>query len=294
MEQLIKQLRKRKNIKVFENTEMVDLIVEEENCLGIRALHKKEQRVFFSKNTILACGGIGGIYSNTTNFSHIQGDGIVLATKYGIVLKDISYVQIHPTTFYEEKTGRRFLISESVRGEGALIYNHQGNRFVDELQTRDVVTKAMLEEMEKEGKNYEFLDFRSIPQNFRKRFPNIYEYLCSNGKNPLQERVPIVPSQHYTMGGIAVDLDGKTSLAHLYAVGEVACTGVHGKNRLASNSLLESVVFGKRAAVRISLEKTSWIRYNKKIRRKQEKISNSLAKKIILERMREDENNKIK
>ena len=294
MEQLVKQVRKRKNIRVFENTEMTDLIIEEETCFGVQAFHKKEKRIFFAKNTILACGGIGGIYSNTTNFSHIAGDGIVLATKYGISLKDISYVQIHPTTFYEESDGRRFLISESVRGEGALLYNHQGKRFVDELQTRDVVTQAILQEMKREETKYEFLDFRPIAKDFRQRFPNIYQYLCSAGKNPFQEKIPIVPSQHYTMGGIDVDLDGKTSLSHLYAVGEVACTGVHGKNRLASNSLLESVVFGKRAAVRISLEKTPWIRYNKRIRMKRNTISNSLAKKIILERIKEDEDNKIK
>ncbi|KDE62313.1 hypothetical protein A2U09_06175 [Fusobacterium necrophorum subsp. funduliforme] len=131
-------------------------------------------------------------------------------------------------------------------------------------------------------------------EDFTQHFLNIFQYLCFVGKNLFQEKIPIIPSQHYTMDGIDVDLDGKTSLSHLYAVGEVACTGVHGKNRLASNSLLESVVFGKRAAVRISLEKTPWIRYNKRIRMKRNTISNSLAKKIILERIKEDEDNKIK
>lgn len=250
MESLIEKVLERDNIKIIEDCEFLDIIEKENHCLGVLA---KKEEVFSikSKFTVLATGGIGGIYENTTNFSHIKGDGVAAAIKHNIEIKDISYIQIHPTTFYKKEKERKFLISESVRGEGAMLLNQKLERFTDELKPRDKVTSAILEEMKKEKSEYEWLDFSTIKLDIKERFPNIYDHLIKNGINPYKDKVPIVPAQHYTMGGIKVDINSKTSMKNLYAIGEVACTGVHGQNRLASNSLLESVVFGKRASYSI-------------------------------------------
>ena len=250
MESLIEKVLERDNIKIIEDCEFLDIIEKENHCLGVLA---KKEEVFSikSKFTVLATGGIGGIYENTTNFSHIKGDGVAAAIRHNIEIKDISYIQIHPTTFYKKEKERKFLISESVRGEGAILLNQKLERFTDELKPRDKVTSAILEEMKKEKSEYEWLDFSTIKLDIKERFPNIYDHLIKNGINPYKDKVPIVPAQHYTMGGIKVDINSKTSMKNLYAIGEVACTGVHGQNRLASNSLLESVVFGKRASYSI-------------------------------------------
>ena len=250
MESLIEKVLERDNIKIIEDCEFLDIIEKENHCLGVLA---KKEEVFSikSKFTVLATGGIGGIYENTTNFSHIKGDGVAAAIKHNIEIKDISYIQIHPTTFYKKEKERKFLISESVRGEGAILLNQKLERFTDELKPRDKVTSAILEEMKKDKSEYEWLDFSTIKLDIKERFPNIYDHLIKNGINPYKDKVPIVPAQHYTMGGIKVDINSKTSMKNLYAIGEVACTGVHGQNRLASNSLLESVVFGKRASYSI-------------------------------------------
>ena len=250
MESLIEKVLERDNIKIIEDCEFLDIIEKENHCLGVLA---KKEEVFSikSKFTVLATGGIGGIYENTTNFSHIKGDGVAAAIRHNIEIKDISYIQIHPTTFYKKEKERKFLISESVRGEGAILLNQKLERFTDELKPRDKVTSAILEEMKKDKSEYEWLDFSTIKLDIRERFPNIYDHLIKNGINPYKDKVPIVPAQHYTMGGIKVDINSKTSMKNLYAIGEVACTGVHGQNRLASNSLLESVVFGKRASYSI-------------------------------------------
>ena len=250
MESLIEKVLERDNIKIIEDCEFLDIIEKENHCLGVLA---KKEEVFSikSKFTVLATGGIGGIYENTTNFSHIKGDGVAAAIRHNIEIKDISYIQIHPTTFYKKEKERKFLISESVRGEGAILLNQKLERFTDELKPRDKVTSAILEEIKKEKSEYEWLDFSTIKLDIKERFPNIYDHLIKNGINPYKDKVPIVPAQHYTMGGIKVDINSKTSMKNLYAIGEVACTGVHGQNRLASNSLLESVVFGKRASYSI-------------------------------------------
>jgi len=168
-------------------------------------------------------------------------------------VRDIDYIQIHPTTLYTKKRGRRFLISESVRGEGAVLLNGKGERFTDELRPRDVVTAAIRAEMEKEGSDHVWLDLRTIPEEtVRAHFPAIVKRCKEEGYDVFSAPIPVVPGQHYFMGGIASDLDGRTSMQRLFAVGETCCNGVHGKNRLASNSLLESLVFAKRAALRIS------------------------------------------
>lgn len=248
MNALIAETKKRKNIEIITNSKMEDLLILDNKCYGIYAKSKDKDYKIYAGVTVLATGGMSGIYKNTTNFSHIKGDGIALAIKHGIDLRDISYVQIHPTALYENSDDRRFLVSEAVRGEGGHLLNQKHERFTDELKPRDIVSSAILKEMEKDKSDYEYLDMSVIETDIKERFPNIYKKLIEIDIDPYKEPVPIVPAAHYTMGGIKVDLDGKTSADNLYAVGEVASTGVHGKNRLASNSLLESVVYGTRAA----------------------------------------------
>ena len=284
MESLIEKVLERDNIKIIEDCEFLDIIEKENNCLGILA-KKEEVFVIKSKFTVLATGGLGGIYKNTTNFSHINGDGVAVAIRHNIELKDISYIQIHPTTFYTKKNERKFLISESVRGEGAILLNQKLERFTDELKPRDKVTKAILEEMQKDKAEYEWLDFSTINLDIKERFPNIYNNLIKKGINPLKDKVPIVPAQHYTMGGIKVDMNSKTSIKNLYAIGEVACTGVHGQNRLASNSLLESVVFAKRASQSIIDENNISV-YNNIT----DDVFKNIADKILLTDEKENKN----
>ncbi|MEG0249561.1 MAG: L-aspartate oxidase [Peptostreptococcus sp.] len=290
MESLIDTIKGRNNINIIENCSMTD-ILESSNgkeCLGIHAVHSENNLIVNSRATVLATGGIGGIYQNSTNFPHIRGDGIALAIKHNIELNDISYVQIHPTALYEDKSGRRFLISESVRGEGAHLINHKHERFTNELNPRDLVSKAILEEMKKDNSKYELLDLNPLENSIEKRFPNIYKKILEIGLNPLEDPIPIVPSQHYTMGGIKVDMDSKSSMKNLYAIGEVACTGVHGRNRLASNSLLEGVVFAKRSAKSIVKENAPLICYKDTITRKT-LLSDTEVSIMIKERIMEDE-----
>ena len=252
---LLAQVKKLENVKMYEYTEMTDVIIENDKCVGIKAKNEKGTYEIYAENTILASGGIGGTYQHSTNFPHLTGDAIEIAKKHGIRLEHLDYVQIHPTTLYSKKPGRRFLISESVRGEGAVLYNKNKERFVDELLPRDVVTKAIREEMEKEGTDHVWLSMEHIPkETILKHFPNIYEHCLEEGYDVTKECIPVVPAQHYFMGGIWVDSDSRTSMEHLYAVGETSCNGVHGANRLASNSLLESLVFAKRAAAKIKKE----------------------------------------
>lgn len=244
------------NVTLCEYTTMVDLIIEENQCKGIIAVKKDGKEVEIrSSHTILATGGIGGLYDHSTNFPHLTGDSITLAEKYGIRLEHLDYVQIHPTTLYSKKQGRRFLISESVRGEGGILLNKEKERFTDELRPRDVVTEAIREQMKKEGTKHVWLSMERIPKEvILEHFPNIYRRCLEEGYDVLKEPIPVVPAQHYFMGGIWVDSDSKSSMDRLFAVGETSCNGVHGANRLASNSLLESLVFAKRAAKKIISE----------------------------------------
>lgn len=179
-------------------------------------------------------------------------DILIAGSKHGIKLKDMDYVQIHPTTLYS-KGGRSFLISESVRGEGAVLRNKNGERFVNELLPRDLLTKEIYKQMEKDNTEFVWEDLRTIPiEELHHHFPNILEHCSEMGYDVTKECITVVPAQHYFMGGIDVNYESMTSMDCLYAVGETACNGVHGKNRLASNSLLESLVFAKRAALDIT------------------------------------------
>ena len=247
---LLAQVKKRANVEILEYTTMTDIIEEAGKCCGIYAAEQDgDQLKIEADYTIFASGGIGGLYEHSTNFPHLTGDALEVAKKHDIRLEHLDYVQIHPTTLYSEKPGRRFLISESVRGEGAVLYNKDKERFVNELLPRDVVTKAIREQMAKDGTKYVWLSMEHIPNEMiLKHFPNIYEHCLEEGYDVTKECIPVVPAQHYFMGGIWVDRNSHTSMAHLFAVGETSCNGVHGANRLASNSLLESLVFAKRAA----------------------------------------------
>lgn len=254
---LLAQIKTRKNIQIMEYTTMTDILISKGACAGIEAETSDHKKIYIhADQTIFASGGIGGRYKHSTNFPHLTGDAIDIAKKHGIRLEHLDYVQIHPTTLYSKKPGRRFLISESVRGEGALLYDKNGNRFVDELLPRDVVTKAIQEQMKKDGTDHVWLSLEKIPKEIiLSHFPNIYQHCLEEGYDATKEWIPVVPAQHYFMGGIWVDSDSHTSIPNLYAVGETSCNGVHGKNRLASNSLLESLVFAKRAARKIMSEK---------------------------------------
>lgn len=255
-EKLLTQVRRLENVEILEYTTMTDLIVENGFCMGIFAANNTDFNNPFeirADDTVLASGGIGGNYKNSTNFPHLTGDAIRIAQKHGIRLEHLDYVQIHPTTLYSKEKGRRFLISESVRGEGALLYDKYGNRFVDELLPRDVVTKAIFKQMKKDQTEHVWLSLENIPtQEILQHFPNIYQHCLEHGYDITKEWIPVVPAQHYFMGGIWVDSTSHTSMPGLFAVGETSCNGVHGANRLASNSLLESLVFAKRAALTIS------------------------------------------
>lgn len=253
---LLANVRKLDNVSIMEYTCMTDLLEDEAGRIcGVLAEKDNSSIEIYAGDVIFATGGIGGQYAYSTNYRILTGDGCRIASDHGAELEHMDYVQIHPTCLYRKKKGRNFLISESARGEGAIILNHKGERFVDELLPRDVVTEAIRKEMEKEGVEYEFLSFENVPDEvIRNHFPHICETCLEDGYDILREPVPIVPAQHYFMGGIHVDSNSETTLPHLYAVGETSCNGVHGKNRLASNSLLESLVFAARAARKINSE----------------------------------------
>lgn len=251
---LIENVRRRKNITVYEDTYFADIIEDNKNCIGAIFIKDNEQINVYSKSVVIATGGIGGLYNNSTNQRILKGDGIAVATKHNIELKDINYIQIHPTAFYEESEDqRRFLISESLRGEGGKLINKNGERFINELLPRDVVSDAVYKEMRRTETPYVNLDIRFLGEEYIvNRFSSIYNECLKRGTDITKEYIRVSPAQHFFMGGIKVDLNSETSINNLYAVGEASCTGVHGANRLASNSLLEGLVFSRRAAILIN------------------------------------------
>ncbi|MCC0716103.1 L-aspartate oxidase [Clostridioides sp. ES-S-0077-01] len=251
---LLKEVKTRENITLIENAYLLDILKDGNKCIGARIFKSKKEIHVFSKIVVLATGGIGGLFKNSTNQRHLTGDGIAIALRNNIKIENLEYIQIHPTAFYEENSeGRRMLISESLRGEGARLLNKNKERFVDELLPRDVVSKAIFEQMEKDNLPYVYLDATHLDNEYLiNRFSFIYNECLARGTDITKEYIKVSPAQHYFMGGIHVDLDSKTSMENLYAVGEISCTGVHGANRLASNSLLEGLVFSKRAAKNIN------------------------------------------
>ena len=269
---LLAAVQKLQNVRILEHTCMDDILVGNEwnaanslstcenaateqsapaeACYGIVAHNAQGNRIcIHAKTTVWACGGIGGTYERSTNFPCLTGDAVRIARAHNIALEHTDYVQIHPTSLYTTAPGRAFLISESCRGEGAVLLNAAGERFVNELQPRDVVSHAIYRQMAAEDSAYVRLSFANVPrEEITGHFKHIYERCLAEGYDITREPIPVVPAQHYFMGGVHVDRNSATTMPRLYAVGETSCNGVHGKNRLASNSLLESLVFGQRAA----------------------------------------------
>ncbi|MBR3690159.1 MAG: L-aspartate oxidase [Eggerthellaceae bacterium] len=269
-ERLLEAVRRLPNAKIIEHAALTDIIVQDGACVGASVENRacadeSTSRIDFAPEnlgvsglsiaarfTVLATGGIGGLYLRSTNYPILTGDSLRIARKHGIDLEDVDCVQFHPTALHTGKPGRAFLISESARGEGAVLIDASGKRFTDELAPRDVATAAIEAKMREEGSDHVWLSFANLDASWVKaRFPGIYKRCLEEGWDITREPIPVSPAQHYHMGGVRVDLDSRTSMDGLFAVGECSCNGVHGRNRLASNSLLESLVFARRAACAI-------------------------------------------
>lgn len=256
---LLKKAGSLPNVEFVDRYFVIDLLKNEqdhENCTGVKMLDKVtgQQVNFNSRITFLATGGSGMIFSNTTNPSVATADGVAMAQRAGAEVKNMNFIQFHPTALYEKDKHPLFLISEAVRGFGAYVVNHKGNRFLfktdtrGELATRDIVSEAVVKELKMSGERSAFLDCRHLNfEAFQNEFPTIVAYCHSIGLNLKTDLIPIVPAAHYQCGGIQVDEHARTSIPHLYASGECAHTGLHGANRLASNSLLEALVYSHQA-----------------------------------------------
>ena len=251
----------RKNITFSGHTCLFDVLTENNAVTGVVVRYlDREFHLIKSNNVIIATGGIGQLYVSTTNPPVATGDGIAAAIRAGANVADVEFIQFHPTGFWDIKSkGSEFLISEAVRGEGGLLVNHKGERFMKdvhelaELAPRDIVARGVIKELKRSGESYAFIDITSKSEDFLKtRFPTIFNECLSHGINIAFEKIPVSPVQHYLMGGIETDIDGCTNIKGLYACGEAANTGVHGANRLASNSMLECLVFGRRAAQHVN------------------------------------------
>jgi len=258
MKAIKKECKQRENIKIYENMMAVDLLHEDNKCFGISALSDTGETYHISVGfTVLATGGIGNIYGSTTNSVSATADGISISHRAGVEIEKMEFVQFHPTAFHDERTGYRqkFLITEALRGEGAHLLNSEKERFMKkyderlELAPRDIVSQAIYREMYDTWTDHVYLDTRHMDKKLLDtRFPTIKKHLQKANITLGEDLIPVSPVQHFNVGGIKVDLDGKTSVENLYANGECASNGVHGANRLASNSLLECVVFGKHIA----------------------------------------------
>lgn len=251
---LATEVASQSNIEIIENAFVYELMTNEEGCFGAKAYCYQDDELLElqSPAIILATGGYSGLYQRSTNPHTSTGDGLWLGYNAGAELKDLEFVQFHPTAFYAED-GSTFLISEAVRGEGARLYNQDGERFMNghtqkELAPRDVVSQEIFKQIQEQESNFVYLDVRHLDTDkLRNHFPTLIKRIEDQGIDIKNEGIPVAPAAHYCIGGIATDLDGTTSVDGLYACGEVAATGVHGANRLASNSLLECLVFSKRA-----------------------------------------------
>jgi L-aspartate oxidase len=250
---LLTKVRSMPSVRKYPYALTMDLVMNGNECHGAYVLREGEVTALFAKATVLATGGAGQIYARTTNPSVSTGDGMAIAFRAGAALEDMEFVQFHPTSLFHP-SAPHFLLSESMRGEGAMLLNIHGRRFMEdytplaELAPRDVVSRAIISEMVKTGTDHVYLDLRHMGATFVKtRFPRIYATCLLYGVDITTDLIPVSPAAHYIMGGVKTDLDGRTTIRGLYAAGEVACTGVHGANRLASNSLLEGLVFGARA-----------------------------------------------
>ena len=251
---LVRAVSLLKNVTIREQTFAIDILTENGECKGVLTSNEDgtELKAYYAPVVVCASGGYGQLYSRTTNPEVATGDGAALALRAGAELMDLEFVQFHPTVLCHPDN-QNFLISEAVRGEGAVLRNNRGERFMDkyhpmkELAPRDVVSRAIFQEMQKTGSNHVFLDITHRDTVFlQHRFPTIYNKCLSYGIDMAKDFIPVAPCQHYSMGGIRTDEWGRTRILGFYAVGEAACNGIHGANRLASNSLLEGLVFGRR------------------------------------------------
>src|SRR5690554_738853 len=256
-QKMLLQLQRFPNIRLIENTPVLDLYAHQNQCVGAIFYDKASQTTQFiaAKTVLLSSGGSGQLFKHTTNPNIATADGVAMAHRLGAAVKDMAYIQFHPTALFEGDRNPYFLISEAVRGFGAYIVNADQRRFVfdydnrGELATRDVVSKAIGSEMQKSGAKNVFIDCRHLDfESFYQHFPTITDYCKNAGIDIRKDLIPIVPVAHYQCGGIQVDKDAQTSVKNLFAVGECACTGLHGKNRLASNSLLEALVFAHQSS----------------------------------------------
>ncbi|MCX7837528.1 MAG: L-aspartate oxidase [candidate division WOR-3 bacterium] len=253
---LIKKV-KEKNVKIIENCFLTNLLVEENTCFGAYALSQKEKKFIkiISNLTLLATGGLGQVYLHTTNPPIATGDGIAIAFEKGAKIANMEFIQFHPTSLFGKKINNRaFLISEAVRGEGGILKTIDGKTFMEKyhplgcLAPRDVVALAIDRELKKRKEEYVLLDLTHLnPEKVKTRFPHIYETCLNFGIDITKQPIPVVPAAHYICGGILINEYGETTIKNLLAAGETACSGMHGANRLASNSLLESLVFAERA-----------------------------------------------
>ncbi len=256
------RVRARQNVHILEDHFLVDIISNrgENKACGIVTFSKGEYTFMASNNVIIASGGIGGIYRNTTNQKGITADGIAAAMRAGAECRDMEFVQFHPTAFYDVPEGTApFLISEAVRGEGGILRNPRGEAFMkdrhpmQDLAPRDVVAREIFREMKEHSSQYIYLDISSKSRSFlSERFPFIFKSCLERGIDISRDLITVAPVQHYFMGGIATDEFGRSNIQGLYACGEAACTGVHGANRLASNSLLECLVFSRQSSMHIN------------------------------------------
>jgi L-aspartate oxidase len=241
------------NITVWDDHFVIDIVTSEGVCHGALVQKPDASRVFVrAKATVLCSGGAGQLYRYTTNPKIATGDGVAIAYRAGAVVRDMEFIQFHPTSL-SYPGAPRFLISEAVRGEGAILRNIKGERFMEhyhpqlELAPRDVVARAIVNEMERTKSTFVYLDItHEDPEMVKRRFPNIYEFCLHYGLDLTSDWIPVAPAAHYMMGGVKTDLNGQTNIERLYACGEVSSTGVHGANRLASNSLSEAIVYGRR------------------------------------------------
>lgn len=257
---LIARCRNKHNIKIIENMLMLDILTQDNKAVGVVAKGANKNIIIQASSIVIASGGVGRVFRNSTNSVCATGDGIAAAKRAGAVLKDMEFVQFHPTALiYPNDRMRFFLISEALRGSGAVLRNRKGERFMlkshelAELAPRDIVSRSIVKEMKDHDLPCIYLDITFKPRNvLKERFPQIYENCLKMDIDIAVNWIPVFPVQHYFMGGIMTDIDGATNIENLYASGESACTGVHGANRLASNSLLECMVFGARAAEAIN------------------------------------------
>jgi len=257
-EVLMDSNRRCKNILIEENVFVVDLLINDARCIGALACNKESGSIsaYLAKTVVLATGGMGQLFDRTTNSEIATGDGVAIAYRAGAEVMDLEFFQFHPTVFYTPE-GKSFLISEAVRGAGGILRNEEEEQFMinyhplADLGPRDVVTRAIISILKKTNTMNVYLDLRHLGEDFiRRRFPNIYCTLKDYKIDITKDLIPVVPAAHYTMGGVKTNTYGETNIPGLYAAGEVACTGVHGANRLASNSLLEGLVFGDRVVKR--------------------------------------------